>query len=327
MTSSRDDQDVNATSTMAVEIDRATRPSVTPARDASAQPLRITGLRKSYGPHVVLSDVTMSLRAGTITGLLGPNGAGKTTTLRAIGGLLRPDAGQVEIFGIDAGTSAARSQLGYLPADPVFAGRSTGAQNLRLLRSLRPESTVDDHAAIAERVGLSQKDLARPVHDYSSGMRQKLGIVAALQHKPGLIVLDEPANRLDPIAQRAFAGLVRDAADEGAAVLLSSHLLAEVEEICGEVVMMSQGALLESVRIDELRRRAARKITVCFDDAARRLPGIENATIDGATLQGTIPARRPDLIGSLANCAGVTDILVEPASLEEVFLRMYREQQ
>ena len=292
----------------------------TPDRPA---PLRIAGLRKTYGTRVILDDIDLTLRTGTVTGLLGPNGAGKTTTLRAIGGLLRPDSGEVLIFGESSAYPAARARLGYLPADPVFVARLTGEENLDLLAKLRAAAPSAVRQGLLDKIGLSAADLRRPVGDYSSGMRQKLGIVGALQHSPGLVVMDEPANRLDPIAQNAFASIVRDAAAAGAAVLLSSHLLGEVEEICGIVVMMNEGKFLQTLEVDELRRRAARRVTVVFENDARALPGVEDPVVDGAILQGTMPARRPDLLQALAATPGVVDVLVEPASLEQLFLRTY----
>jgi ABC-2 type transport system ATP-binding protein len=258
-----------------------------------------------------------------VTGFLGPNGAGKTTTLRMIGGLIRPTSGRVRVFGRSARLPAARRELGYLPADPTFVANLTGAQNLDLLVGLRG-CAAPDRDEVAAALSLPARDLALPVRAYSSGMRQKLAIVAALQHRPALVVLDEPANRLDPLAHRAFCGVIRWVAESGRTVLLSSHVLGEVEEVCDSVILMHSGRLLRVAGVDELRHHASREVTLIYAYPPPVLPVyLAGAVVTDCVVTGRIPARRPDLLRSLASEPGLADLTVEPASLEDVFLDMY----
>ncbi len=292
-----------------------------------ALPLTCRGVSKRFGTLRALDDVSLDVPAGSITGFLGPNGAGKSTLLRIVCGLLRPSAGRVELFGVDARTARARATLGAMPADPVFYTALSGRQNLDLLASLQQAEPVDRMHA-CEVLDLPDDVLDRPAGTYSSGMRQKLGIVQAVQHRPALVVLDEPANRLDPIAHHAFELLMREIVASGRAVLLSSHTLPEVQELCDRIVMVQRGkVLLESGR-DELVARARRVLTVHFDGAtAPSLPGeVADVTLVGpGVLTGRVPANRPDLLRTVLDVPGVADVLVEPARLEDVFLGLYAE--
>jgi ABC-2 type transport system ATP-binding protein len=155
-------------------------------------------------------------------------------------------------------------------------------------------------------------------------MRQKLAIVAALQHRPELVVLDEPANRLDPLAHHAFCALVREVARSGRTVLLSSHVLAEVEDVCDTVILMREGRVLRIAAVEELRQQASREVTLTFTGPPRRVPAQLTApVVDGSVVTGRVPARRPDLLRDLLTEPGLVDLTVAAASLENVFLDMY----
>ena len=291
----------------------------------SAPPVEVSHLSKAYGHVLAVDDLTFTVDPGVIAGFLGPNGAGKTTTLRVIGGLLRPTAGGARLFGREAWSPAARAPLAYMPADPVFLPHLSGTANLDLLVRLRGAAGAPDRAHAAEALDLGPAELARPVGGYSSGMRQKLAIIATLQCRPDLVVLDEPANRLDPIAHRAFCFLVREIADAGRAVLLSSHVLAEVEDVCDTVVLIRDGRLLTVSGVDDLRRQASRQVTIVFRSPPSAVPaGLTAVVVDGLTVTGRIPARRPDLVRSLVADPDIVDVTVVPASLEDVFLDLYR---
>jgi len=290
---------------------------------AAPAPVELSALTKTFGARTAVAGVTFSLAAGSVTGFLGPNGAGKTTTLRMIGGLIRPTSGRVRLFGLSARRPDARRVLGYMPADPTFVANLTGRQNLELLAGLRGDS-APDRDELAAALSLSQADLDLPVRAFSSGMRQKLAIVAALQHRPELVVLDEPANRLDPLAHRAFCGVIQWVAAAGRTVLLSSHVLGEVEEICDSVILMHQGRLLRVAGMEELRHHASREVTLTYAFPPPQLPACLNgAAVNDCIVTGRIPARRPDLLRSLTSEPGLVDLTVEPASLEDVFLDMY----
>jgi len=292
---------------------------------AAPVPVEVHHLSKAYGDVLAVDDLSFTVERGSIAGFLGPNGAGKTTTLRVIGGLLRATDGGARLFGVDAWTPAARKPLAYMPADPVFLPHLSGTANLDLLVSLRGADDAPDRAHAAEVLDLGSADLARPVGGYSSGMRQKLAIIATLQCRPDLVVLDEPANRLDPLAHRAFCALIREIAAEGRAVLLSSHVLAEVEVVCDSVVLIRDGRLLTVSGVDDLRRQASRQVTIVYRSPPVAPPAALTATqVDGVTVTGRIPARRPDLVRSLLDHPDVVDVTVAPASLEDVFLDLYK---
>jgi ABC-2 type transport system ATP-binding protein len=292
-----------------------------------APPLVCRGLTKTFGTIRALDGVDLDVPAGSIMGFLGPNGAGKSTLLRIVCGLLRPTSGTAAIFGVDVHDPASRARFGAMPADPVFYRRLSGRENLDLLASLQGHAPVD-RAHACQVLGLDDDVLDRAAGGYSSGMRQKLGIVQAVQHRPDLVVLDEPANRLDPIAHSQFEGLMREIAQDGRSVLLSSHTLPEVQELCDRIVMVQRGKVLLASSSDELVARARRVLTVRFHGATPTLPAdatdIEVAP-DGGSLTARIPAHRPDVLRIVLDLPGVDDVLVEPARLEDVFLDLYAE--
>jgi ABC-2 type transport system ATP-binding protein len=298
--------------------------SVATSAASAAAPVELSGVTKAFGARIAVAEVSFALTPGAVTGFLGPNGAGKSTTLRMIGGLLRPTVGRVMLFGRDARLPAARAGLGYMPADPTFVLNLTGRQNLDLLARLRG-SGASDRADVAAALDLPERDLDLPVRAFSSGMRQKLAIVAALQHRPELVVLDEPANRLDPLAHRAFCAVIRSVARSGRTVLLSSHVLTEVEDVCDTVILMREGRVLQVAGVGELQRQASREVTLTYSARPRRvLSALTAVQVDGCIVRGRIPAHRTDILRELLDGEpGLVDLTVVPASLEDVFLDLY----
>jgi ABC-2 type transport system ATP-binding protein len=293
------------------------------AATEAAPPIDAWNLTKRYGDLAAVRDLTFALRPGTITGFLGPNGAGKSTTLRMVGGLLRPTGGEVRLFGIDARDPRARRSLGYMPADPAFLPHVSGRDNLDLLAQLHGGGHELRQRALTT-LSLTPADLDRQVGGYSSGMKQKLAIVAALQHRPSLVVLDEPANRLDPIAHRSFCDLIREMAADGHTVFLSSHVLAEVEAVCDSVLLVREGALLREATVEQLREQAPRVVTVTYRRAPDRVPaGLSDARVDGASVIGHLAADRTEVLRRLLDDPEVVDLTVVPASLEDVVLALY----
>jgi ABC-2 type transport system ATP-binding protein len=297
---------------------------VTAAVATGAPPVEVRNLTKRYGALAAVNDLSFSLEPGTITGFLGPNGAGKSTTLRLVGGLLRPTAGVVTLFGLPARDPRARRPLGYMPADPSFLPHLSGRANLDLLDRLRGGATDDMRRTAAAALDLRDADLDRPVGGYSSGMRQKLAIVAAVQHRPSLVVLDEPANRLDPIAHHSFCELIRGMAADGHTVFLSSHVLAEVEAVCDSVLLVREGELLKAATVAQLRENAPRVVTVTYRSVpAQPPPTLTQVRVDGNSLVGHVAADRPDVLRELLADTEVVDLTVVPASLEDVVLALY----
>ena len=294
----------------------------------TAAPVAVVGVTKTYGEVRAVTDLSFHLEPGSVTGFLGANGAGKTTTLRMIGGLLKPTAGSVQLFGVDAAEPKARRPMGYMPADPAFLPHLSGHANLDLLAAVRGDAATPDRAYVASTLQLPGGDLDRKVGGYSSGMRQKLAIIAAFQHRPDLVVLDEPANRLDPIAHRAFCSVVRAAAADGRTVLLSSHVLAEVEAVCDSVLLVRQGALLTAATVEQLQEHALRLVTLTYHSRPAGPPAqLQQAKVDGPVVTGRIPTNHPDVVRDLLADPAIADITVEPASLEDIVLELYGEEE
>ncbi|MFJ9315243.1 ABC transporter ATP-binding protein [Pimelobacter simplex] len=274
-------------------------------------------LTKVYGDRVAVDKVTMTVRRGEVYGFLGPNGAGKTTTLRMLLGLIRPTSG----------TAYADPSVGALIEGPGFHPYLSGRANLRVLARHRGQTDAE-----VERV-LGRVDLAGRGDDrfkgYSLGMKQRLGVAAALMGDPELIVLDEPTNGLDPAGMADMRALVVDLAREGRTVLLSSHLLAEVQEICHRVGVINDGRLLRESTVAELRGGVSLRIRATPEPealaVAMRLAGDDGVRreSDGALLLSLTADRAPDVARALvAAGADVHEITAAERSLEEVFFEM-----
>lgn len=286
-------------------------------------PIRCAGLTKRYGDTIGVQDLDLEVHAGTVTGFLGSNGAGKTTVLRTLVGLLRPTEGSALLWGRPAGEAEARRHIGYMPADPAFYPRLSGAENLDLLAAVR-EAESPDRGHALELLELSRAELLRPVGEYSSGMVQKLALVQAVQHRPELVILDEPANRLDPLAHRRFEQLIRGIAGDGRTVLLSSHTLSEVEDVCDDVAMLREGRLLDVRGVHELAQLVQRRLWASFSSPPARIPeGVSHGRIDGNELTGRIARGDVGVLRALAQDPALLDLTVEPGSLEDAFVELY----
>jgi ABC-2 type transport system ATP-binding protein len=222
----------------------------------TGEPIEVRGLVKRYGELTAVAGVDVTVRSGDVYGYLGPNGAGKTTSLRMMLGLIRPTEGTVRLFGRDpmASVDALQGVAGFVEA-PTFYPYLNGRRNLELLAAFDGGDAPERIDAALETVELSHRAGDR-VGGYSHGMRQRLGIAAALLRDPKLLLLDEPATGLDPAGMRDMRLLIRRLADEGMTVLLSSHLLAEVEELCNRVAIVRSGRIVYEGEISELKRGA-----------------------------------------------------------------------
>jgi ABC-2 type transport system ATP-binding protein len=286
-------------------------------------PLDCRGLHKSYGGHVALRGVDLRVEQGEILGFLGPNGSGKTTAMRIALGFLRADSGEVRVLGVDPWTERAhRRRTGYLPSSPRFYERMRGGSLLAHLEAVggAPAVLRDD---LCERLALSTADLARPVHAYSRGMRQKLAIVQALQHDPELCVLDEPSEGLDPLVQEAFFSILRDRRGAGRTILFSSHVLSEVDALCDRVALIRAGAIVDTRTLAELRAGRPRIVRV-RSDVAITLPGCELIESRGGWQRFAARAETKTLLAALA-AAPLEDVTIEEPSLEDIFLGYYRD--
>ena len=299
-----------------------TTPSAPP--EATGAVVSIDGLTKRFGSITAVDGLTFSLARGTITGFLGPNGAGKTTTLRVLLGLAAPTAGRALVFGrayADVTDPALRIGA-VLEATDFHPGRS-GRDHLRTLsRAARlPDSRVDEVLRVVELEGAGR----RRVKGYSLGMRQRLGLASALLGDPELLVLDEPANGLDPEGVRWLREFLRRFAREGRTVLVSSHVLAEVAQTVDNVVIINRGRLVTAAPLTDLTARLGGGVRVRSPQLSELGQALETAGIaaqtDGAGVLH-VHGTTSDRIGEIAAAAGVVlhELAPEASSLEEVFL-------
>jgi ABC-2 type transport system ATP-binding protein len=284
-------------------------------------------LTKRYGERIVAVDrLEMRVPRGQVYGFLGPNGAGKTTTLRMLLGLVRPTSGTTFVLGAPPGSPASLARLGALIETPAFYPFLSGRDNLRVLARYAgtPESRID--------VVLEEVDLAARATDrfgtYSLGMKQRLGIAAALLKDPELLILDEPTNGMDPAGMAEMRSLIRGLGRGRRTVLLSSHLMAEVEQICDRVGVISRGRLVGEGTVDELRGRESLWVRAEPLDGAERvlrtIRGIEEvARSDGGLRIAADPAAAPEINRALVEAGiAVGELRPERASLEKVFLEL-----
>ncbi len=291
-------------------------------------PVALAGVVKRYGEQRALDGFDLRVDPGEVFGFLGPNGAGKTTAIRIALGLLRADAGSVSILGRDPWSDgvADRARLGYLPSAPRFYERMRGGDMLDHLATLSGERRTGRARAL-ELLELSDADLRRPVREYSRGMRQKLGIVQAMQHEPELLVLDEPTEGLDPIVQEGFYELMRERRAQGATTLFSSHVLSEVETLCERVGMIRDGRMIAVRVLAELQAARPRLVRIEFasPEAAEAfvLDGATRRDLRGAVLSLEYAGDPATLVRALA-AERIVDLEIEKASLEDIFLQLYR---
>ncbi|HEY7359208.1 MAG TPA: ABC transporter ATP-binding protein [Streptosporangiaceae bacterium] len=290
--------------------------------------VRTESLTKKYGRTLALDRLTLDVRAGEVLGFLGPNGAGKTTTLRLLMGYLRPTAGAALVHDLDAWRDrvAVHARTGYLPGDvrlwPRLTARET-AEHLARLRGLDHDRRFVD---LAKRLDI---DLDRPVRELSKGNRQKAGLLLALLGGPELLLLDEPTSGLDPLIQQEFHHILRERAEAGTAVMLSSHVLSEVEHVADRVAIIRSGRLLMAESLARLREKARHTVEVRFTsppppDAFASVPGIRDVRLEGPVLRCTMQGVVDPLIKTLGRYT-VTDLNSREADLEETFLALYGE--
>jgi ABC-2 type transport system ATP-binding protein len=283
-------------------------------------------LTKMYGRSRGLAGLDLDVQIGEVYGFLGPNGAGKTTTIRLLLDLIRPTSGQARVLGVDprADGVALRRRLGYLAGDFTVDGRQTGFELLTYLGNLRGGVARGHMDVLAQRLDL---DLSRRIKDLSKGNRQKVGVVQAFMHTPALLILDEPTSGLDPFLQQEFVAMVREAKANGQTVFMSSHLLGEVQQTADRVGIIREGRLAAVEKVEDLRERALRRVTIAFDapvasEEFAALPGVSEVTVDGATLRCKLDGRADPLVKAAARHT-VLSLLSEEPDLEELFFHYY----
>ncbi len=289
--------------------------------------IRTEGLVKDYRTVRALDGLDLEVRRGEVFGFLGPNGAGKSTTIRILLDLLRPTSGTVEVLGVApaAGGPALRARIGYLPGELVTQGRRTAGELLGHLAALRGGRGADRIGPLAARFGL---DLERPIRGLSKGNKQKVGVVQAFMHTPELLILDEPTSGLDPLLQREFLDLVGEARDGGATVLMSSHVLSEIEEVAGRVAIIREGRIFDVDEVAVLRQRAGQHVVLRFADPVEvgefaTVDGVEDPAVEGTTLTCRLHGP-PDPLLKVAARHRVMAWSAADRDLEDLFLDFYR---
>jgi len=292
--------------------------------------IEIESLTKWYGRARGVEAVTLAIEPGEIFGYLGPNGSGKTTTIRCLMGLLRPSGGVLRILGarVVPGRGTQHARIGYLPGDFRIWGRAKASRSLGLLAALGGDRrTTARRRELAARFEL---DLDRAVGDLSKGNRQKVALVSAFQHRPAVLVLDEPTAGLDPLMRQAALDLIREAAGEGAAVLLSSHDLSEVSVVCSRAAILREGRLVEMAPISRIVQQGEHRLKIWFAHGTPipevpmdRLPGVRIVERQPGMLHLAYRGAADDILKWVARFP-VDRIATPQTSLEEAFMQYYR---
>jgi ABC-2 type transport system ATP-binding protein len=292
--------------------------------------IEIESLTKWYGRTRGVEDVTFGIERGEIFGYLGPNGSGKTTTIRCLMGLLRPSSGAVRVLGerVVPGRGTQHARIGYLPGDFRIWGRAKARRSLGLLAALGSEDAAARCRELAARLELN---LDRAVGDLSKGNRQKVALLSAFQHRPAVLVLDEPTAGLDPLMRQVALDLIREAAVGGAAVLLSSHDLSEVSAVCSRAAILREGRLVEMAPISHIIEEGEHRLKIWFRDGALpgdvplpQLPAVRVVEQEPGMLHLAYQGAA-DAVLKWAAQFPVDRVATPQTSLEEAFIQYYRQ--
>jgi ABC-2 type transport system ATP-binding protein len=288
-------------------------------------PIEVHDLVKTFGRTRALDRLDLTVADGEVHGFLGPNGSGKSTTIRVLLGLLRADSGTARLFGGDPWRDAVRlhRDLAYVPGDVTLWPSITGGEVIDLLARLRGGLDERRRADLLDRFDLDPRKKART---YSKGNRQKVGLVAALASDAELLILDEPTSGLDPLMESVFQDCIREVRAEGRTVLLSSHILAEVEALCDRVTIIRDGRAVESGTLSELRHLRRTSMAVETDRPATgldTLTGVHDLVVAGPRAEFDVDTAHLDAVVRHVSGFGLRSLTSQPPTLEELFLRHY----
>jgi ABC-2 type transport system ATP-binding protein len=280
-----------------------------------AMAIHTRALTKRYGSHTALHDLDLKVAHGSVFGLIGPNGAGKTTTLRMLLDIIRPTSGDIEVLGEPPRSAGAglRRRIGYVPGELRLEGRVKGSVLLQHLAEISGPFAPGMIDHLAERLDL---DLTRPVRTLSKGNKQKLGLVQAFMHRPELLVLDEPTSGLDPLVQREFLAMLREARDAGQTVLLSSHVLSEIQQAADDVAVLAGGVIVAEGPVSALRLASVRRVRATLTgstagDVSRSLKAV-------AALDEVDVAEAGDLVRVSATARGEIDPVIRALAMSTI---------
>lgn len=288
--------------------------------------IELNKVTKMYGSSRGAEDVSLTVEKGSIFGFLGPNGAGKTTTISMMVNLIKPTSGEIKIFGLDNQKEgkAIRARMGFLAGDMALDRGLTGMQELEYLGHLRGNFDKKYVMELAKRLNCK---LGRKFKTLSRGNKQKVGLIAALMHKPELLVLDEPTSGLDPLVQAEFNKIVLEHKSKGGTAFISSHVLSEVQELCDQMAFIREGKMIAVKTAKELINQAKKQVQVLTDDnklvvQLRKVPGIKFESRGTNILNFTLTGEIQPLINLLAKHK-VKDVTITEADLETVFMEYY----
>jgi ABC-2 type transport system ATP-binding protein len=291
--------------------------------------ISVAGLVKTFGPTRALDGLDLDVKPGEVHGFLGPNGSGKTTTIRVLLGLLRADAGTVRMLGGDPWSDAValHGRLAYVPGDVTLWPGITGGEIIDLIGRLRGGLDRRRRDELLERFDLDPRKKARA---YSKGNRQKVALVAGLASDAELLLLDEPTSGLDPLMESVFQQCIQEVKREGRTVLLSSHILAEVEALCDRVSIIRRGRTVESGTLGELRHLTRTSISVQTAQPVTGIdaqPGVHDVVMDHTTARFDVDTQHLDEVVRRLSALGVRSLTSTPPTLEEMFLRHYGDEE
>lgn len=293
------------------------------------QVIETRDLTMYYGQRLGIEKVNLAVQQGEVFGFLGPNGSGKSTTLRILLDVIRPTTGQAFLFGMDSREKGkeARKRIGYLPGELNLPSHLTAQEFFAVMAGVRGVTDTSYQHSLCERL---QLDASRRIREFSRGNKQKVGLIAAMMHKPELLILDEPTGGLDPLIQRTVLELVRESRAEGHTVFFSSHILSEVQAVCDRVGIIRGGMLISVERVDTLVKQQFRRLRLTLE----QLPPLGAFTKSGVKelerFDNTITLQIHDGIQGVMETAlpyGLRDIEEQPVTLEEIFMSYYDQTQ
>jgi ABC-2 type transport system ATP-binding protein len=286
------------------------------------------GLTKHYGEVEALVDLDLEVKRGEVFGFLGPNGAGKTTMIRSILDLIHPTSGKASILGLDSHEDAVeiRRHVGYLPSDLAMYPTLTGRDMITYFSNLRGGVDWEYVDVLAERL---QADLSKKVGDLSSGNRQKVGLILTFMNRPQVLIMDEPSAGLDPLMQREFQTMMREVAEDGRTVFLSSHTLSEVQRVADRVGIIRTGHLVDVEFVDDLRSKAIRTVELQFDGPVEKsvfesVPGVRDLEVASHHATMSFDGQMDTLLRTATEHYTLIDVSTQEANLEEIFLEYYK---
>lgn len=283
--------------------------------------VKTSKLTKYYGKARGILDLDLTVEQGEFFGFIGPNGAGKSTTIRTLLGLISPTSGSATVFGKDAAKEreAILQDVGYLPSESLFYPGMKVKDILKLSADLRKKDCAGETKHLCERL---QLDVSRKIDELSFGNRKKAAIVCALQHQPGLLVLDEPTGGLDPLMQKEFFNILRERNREGATILLSSHVLSEIQRNCTRAAIIRDGRIIACDRVEVLSKTSAKRVCVQGRVNLDGLTGVRDKKASENSVNFLYSGNMVPLLRALS-AGTVEDLTVTEPDLEEIFLHYY----